>query len=101
LPPPQAGVSLFLRQVLWFENYDEFLERARECKGHLFRVILHHWGSHVRADIESFSKREANGDHLRNPSLRDLLSVHKQDAGRAFADAAFAVSRSEGAINAG
>jgi hypothetical protein len=40
------------------------------------------------ADVEGFVEREANRNRLRNPPLRDWLSVYEQSAVGAFTDAA-------------
>jgi hypothetical protein len=70
----QAG-SFFVCQLVWFKNYNESLETARECERHFADVILRNWSSRVCADIECFIQRETSDCRLRNPPLRNLLLV--------------------------
>ena len=72
---PQQQLSLFGRQILWFENYDKLLERACECKRHLVHIVLDYRSSCVLADIKGLVERQANWYRLKDPALSERLVV--------------------------
>src|SRR5262249_6770980 len=82
----QQALALLRCQILWFENYDKFLERPRERKWHFVHIVFHDWSSHIAPNVEGFIKGEPNPHRLSNASLRNRRPVHEQSAGCAFAD---------------
>ena len=73
-------------QFRFAEVDDDFLDLARELERHI--VVQVHRRARVFAHVEGFIQGEAEGHGPVDPPLGDLLAVHADRAGAAFADAA-------------
>src|SRR5215510_10971338 len=87
--------SLFLCELLWFENHTKLLQRSRKSIGHLVRVILDHRRSCVFANIEGLVEREAHCDCRRHLALGHLISIYEHRAGCPLSNAASLVVEAE------
>lgn len=56
----KKALSLFLGQLLRFQNDNKFLECSGESKWHFVQVVLNHGCARVFADVKGFIEGEAN-----------------------------------------